>query len=100
MGKKAIIVRDLYALKSEGASFGNHIADCMRLLSYESCRADPDLWFKAQVRPNDDFDYYEYVLLYVEKRLAISHDAMAALDWMDKFFMIKNGSIVDPDIYL
>ena len=25
---------------------------------------------------------------------------MATLDWMDKFFMIKKGSIGDPDIYL
>ena len=85
---------------SAGASFGNHIADCMRLLGYEPCRADPDLWFKAQVRPNDSFEYYEYVLLYVDDSLAISHDAMAALDRMDKFFMIKKGSIGDPDIYL
>ena len=30
--KKAIILQALYGLKSAGASFGNHIADCMRLL--------------------------------------------------------------------
>ena len=63
VGKKAIIVRALYGLKSAGASFGNHIVDCMRLLGYEPCRADPDLWFKAQVRPDEDFEYYECVLL-------------------------------------
>ena len=50
VGKKAIIVQALYGLRSAGASFGNHVADCMRLLGYEPCRADPDLWFKAQVR--------------------------------------------------
>ena len=43
VGKKAIIVRAMYGLKSSGASFGNHIADCMRLLGYEPCRAYPDL---------------------------------------------------------
>ena len=47
VGKKAVIVRDLYVLKSAGSSFGNHIAHCMRLLAYEPCRAYPDLWFKA-----------------------------------------------------
>ena len=99
-GKKAIIVRAMYGLNSARASIGNYIADCMRLLGYEPCRADPDLWFKAQVRPDDDFEYYEYVLLYVEDSLAISHDAMAALDRMDKLFMMKKGSIGDPDIYL
>ena len=72
----------------------------MRLLGYEPCRADPDLWFKDQVRPDNGFDYYEYVLLYVDDSLAISHDAMAAWDWMDIFFMMKKGSIGDPGIYL
>ena len=72
----------------------------MCLLGYETCRADPDLWFKAQVRPDNGYEYYEYVLIYVDDSLAISHDAMAALDWMDKFCMTKKGSIGDPDIYL
>jgi hypothetical protein len=31
-GKKAIIVRALYGLKGSGASYRNHIADCMRHL--------------------------------------------------------------------
>ena len=100
MGKKAIIVRALYGLKSAGASFGNHIADFMRLLGYEPCRAETALWFKAQVRPDDDFEYYENVLLYLDDSLEISHDAIAALDRMDKFLMMKKGSIGDPDIYL
>ena len=98
MVKKAIILQALYVLKLEGASFGNYITDCMHLLGYEPFRADPDLWFKDQVRPNNGFEYYEYVLLYVDDSLAISHDAMDALDRMDKFFMIKKGSIGDPDI--
>ena len=100
VGKKAIIVRVLYGLKSAEASFSNHIADCMQLFGYEPCRADPYLWFKAQVRPEDGFEYYEYVLLYVDDSLSISYDAMNALDRMDKFFMIKKDSIGDPDIYL
>ena len=36
----------------------------------------------------------------MDDSLVISHDAMAALDRMDKFFMIKKDSIRDPDIYL
>ena len=39
-GKKAIIVRALYGLASAGASFGRHIADCMRHLGYTPCKAD------------------------------------------------------------
>ena len=48
-GKKAIIVRSLYGLKSSGASFRNHLADCMRHLGWQSCRADPDVWMRAEV---------------------------------------------------
>ena len=43
-GKKAIIVRSLYGLKSAGASYRNLMADCMRTMGYEPCQADPDLW--------------------------------------------------------
>ena len=43
--KIAVIVWTLYGLKSAGASFGRHISDCMRTMGFESCKADPDLWF-------------------------------------------------------
>ena len=36
-GKPAIIVGALYGTKSAGASFRNHLEDCMLLLDYESC---------------------------------------------------------------
>ena len=36
----------------------------------------------------------------MDDSLATSHDATAVLDWMDNFFMMKKGSIGDPDIYL
>ena len=37
-GKKAIIVRAIYGLKSSGAAFHAHLADCMRSMGYTSCR--------------------------------------------------------------
>jgi len=72
----------------------------MRTLGYQPCLADPDLWYKSQVRPDDGFHYYSYMLLYVDDCLAIHHDATTALNDLDKFFMMKKGSIGDPDIYL
>jgi hypothetical protein len=42
-GKVAIVVRALCGLKSAGASFRNHLADHMRELGYESCKADADV---------------------------------------------------------
>jgi ribosomal protein L31E len=99
-GKKAIIVRALYGLKTAGSSFQRHLADCMRMIGYQSCKADPDLWYKAMVRPEDGFKYYGYVLLYVDDCLCINHDAERALQEIDKYFPMKAGSIGDPDIYL
>ena len=64
-GNKALVVKALYGLNSAGASFRNHLAECMRNLGYSSCLEDPDLWFKEETRPFDGDKYYAYFLLYV-----------------------------------
>ena len=61
-GKIAVIVRALYGTKSAGASFRNHLADCMLDLKYESCIANPDVWIKKFAKP-DRSEYYDYNLL-------------------------------------
>ena len=100
-GKKALVVRALYGLKSAGASFSRHLADCMRNgMGYEPCQADPNLWYKPMTRPDDGMKYYAYILLYVDDCLCIHHDAEGELRKLDKFFPMKPGSIGDPDIYL
>jgi hypothetical protein len=98
-GKVTIIVRALYGLKSTGALFRNHLADYMRELGYESCKADADVWLKAETRP-DGFKYYSYVLCYVDAILCIHHDAMKQILAIGKQFPLKKGSVGDPDIYL
>ena len=99
-GKRALIVRSLYGLKSAGASFRNHLADCMRSLGYQACLADQDVWYKAETRPEDGQKYYAYVLLYVDDALSIHHNGATVLQQIDYFFRMKPGSIGDPDIYL
>ncbi len=59
--KSAIIVRALYGLKSAGAAFCTHLALFMRQMGNTSCKADPDLWYKAETRPADSFRYYAYI---------------------------------------
>jgi hypothetical protein len=56
-GKHSIVVL-LYGVKSAGASFQNHLADCVQCLGWELCVADQDLWMKAEIRPNDGHKYY------------------------------------------
>jgi len=99
-GKTAIIVRSLYGLKSAGASFRNHLADCMEFLGWRPCPADQDLWLKAEIRPEDGYKYYAYALIYVDDICLIHHDAVAELKAIDRFFKMKPDSIGDPDFYL
>ena len=103
-GKKAIVVRALYGLKSAGAAFRAHLAACMRHIGFTSCLADPDLWYKEQSRPGLDDSpaerYYSYVLCYVDDIMCIHHDAMSVLKEVDKYFKLKPDSVGDPDIYL
>ena len=100
MGKPAIVTRSLYGLKYAGASFRNHLANCMQTLGYTSCRGDSDVWQKAMTRPDDGHKYYAYILLYVDDILVIYHEAMSALNEIEKFFHIKPESKGDPTTYL
>ena len=97
--KRAVITRALYGNKAAGADFRNHLRDCMELLNYFPCKADPDLWMREAVKDNGD-KYYEYVLLYVDDALAIGEHPKEQLLEIDKFFMMKPGSIEKPKIYL
>ena len=97
-GKKYIIVRALYGLKSSGAAFRAHLCECMEALGYTSCLADPDLWYKAQIR--DGIEYYSYIFCYVDDIMVIHEDARPVLDRIDKFMKHKASSIRDPDVYL
>ncbi len=87
--KSAIIVYTLYGLKSAGAAFRAHLASFMHQMGYTSCKADPDLWYKAETRPADSFRYYAYILCNVDDILCVHHDPP-----------LKPSSIGDPDIYL
>ena len=87
-GKKSIIVRVLYGLKSSGAAFHAHLADCMRSMGYTSCRGDNDPWMKPETDP-DGYKYYSYILCYVDDVLVVHHDAMTTLMKIDKYFKLK-----------
>ena len=99
-GKKAIIVRALYGLKSAGAAFRAHLASFMRTMGYKSCKADPDLWLKEETRLTDNLRYYSYILCYVDDILVINHDPMSILNRINEYLPLKPNSVGDPDIYL
>jgi hypothetical protein len=98
--KTAVIVYALYGLKSAGAAFRAHLASFMRQMGYTSCKANPDLWFKAMTRPDDNFKYYAYILCYVDNIPVMHHDPMTVLDKINGYMPLKPSLVGDPNIYL
>ena len=72
----------------------------MKGLGYIPCLADPDLWYKAAARPDGGFEYYSYILCYVDDILVMHHDSLSVLKKIDKYFKLKPSSIGNPYIYL
>jgi hypothetical protein len=99
-GKRALIVMDLYGLKLAGTAFRNHLAECMKDLVWHPCRADRDLWMKAETRPDDGVLYWAYILIYVDDTLCVHHDPVSPLAKLDEYFKMKEGSIQVPTFYL
>ena len=66
--------RVLYGLRSIDASFQAYAAKCIQQLGYQSCKVDPDLWWKPETRPQNKFKYFLYILCYVNDILCVHHD--------------------------
>jgi hypothetical protein len=72
-GRIAIIVKALYGLKTSAFAWRSHLTATLRNLSYDSCLAGNDFWMLPNQKPIG-FKYYEYVLVYTDDILSISHD--------------------------
>ena len=56
---------------------------------------------RPAVKPTDGSEYWEYVLLYVDDALAISHRPKEVLEKeIGKYWILKQSSIGSPKIYL
>ncbi len=88
-GKRAIVICTLCSLKSTGASFCNHLANCMTHLGFKPCLADMYLLMLALVHPLDGNKYYAYVLIYVHDVLVVHHAAEDILLHIDAYFKMK-----------
>jgi hypothetical protein len=82
-GKKAIIAKALYGLRSSGRSFSNHLGE----LGFVSSKADPDLWMRSAKKANGDH--------------INGIDPSSFMDALGRRFTLKSGSIKEPaDSYL
>ena len=72
-GKIMIIRRALYWLKPSGAAFWGFFAEILHDMGYKPCQADQNVWLRPATT-KDGFDYYKYILVYVDDLLHASHN--------------------------
>ena len=98
-GRLMIIRRALYGLKSSGAAYRAHFATTLMELGYKSCRADPDVWMRTATKDNG-FEYYEYILTYVDDCLIISHDPKKIIQSLTEEYKYRLKDVGEPTRYL
>lgn len=60
--------------------------------------ADPNVWYRETMKPNG-FSYYEYILVYVDDVLVLSHRAKEIMQGLEQFYRLKDG-FTKPSQYL
>jgi hypothetical protein len=98
-GKKALVVRALYGLKSSGAAFRAHLQSFMKEMGFRACKADPDLWLKEQM-DKEGLRYYAYILCYIDDLLEIHYNPKKVLDRINEYLPLKEDSVGPPEFYL
>ena len=91
-GKRMIIDKGLYGLKTSAARFHESLSAKLRSMGFRPCKADFDFWY----RPKDD--HYEYLATYVDDILAFSKDPMAIINDIQSSYMMKGIGV--PEYYL
>jgi hypothetical protein len=89
-GKQVLIIRALYGLKSSGAAWQSHLANTLHELGFISSLADPDMWYRPAKKENG-FEYYEYVLVYADDVLVLSHQGECIMKSLVTFYRLKDG---------
>jgi len=98
-GRPVLIVRALYGLKSSGARWRDHLAAILRENGFQSSLADPDVWMRKARKPCG-FLYWEYLLVYVDDILVLSHAPHAVIESLSQHVTFKPGSVEEPKNYL
>jgi Reverse transcriptase (RNA-dependent DNA polymerase) len=99
-GKWVVITRAIYGLKSSGAAWRSMFAEALSMkIGFKPCAADPDVWMRPATKPDGE-DYYEYIQVYVDDILVLSHCPRAIMDRIGQSFDIKEASNKAPTEYL
>ena len=92
-GKRLIIDKALYGLKTSAARFHEHLSAKLRKMSFRPSKADPDLWIRKL--PNGTF---EYIARFVDDVIAFSKTPMEIMDELKRTYVMKG--VGKPEYYL
>ena len=98
-GKIMVVKKALYGLKSSGAAFRALLAKRLYEIGFLPSKADPDVWMRPGVKPSG-FEYWEYILCYVDDVICVSNNPTQTLQALQKYFKLKEDKIEQPDMYL
>jgi hypothetical protein len=98
IGQAVIIVRALYGLKSSGAAWQAKFSETLHGLNFKPTIADPDIWYRPACKLNG-FEYYEYILVYVDDILVLSHAPSLIMETLKKAYHLKDEPSI-PTTYL
>ena len=98
-GKRMLVVRALYGLKSSGAAFRAFLAETLHDAGYRPSYADPDVWMRPAIKA-DGMEYWEYTLCYVDDVLVISNDPDKTMRRIKSQFKLKGNKAEEPEVYL
>ena len=82
-GHILVISKALYGLRTSGARWHETFADCLRDLSFQQCKAEPDIWMRERC------GLYEYVAVYVDDLAIIMKDPQEFVSVLEDKYKFK-----------
>jgi len=80
---RLIVVKALYGLRSSGKRWAERLADCLREMGFQPCKAEPCIW----MRRIDD--HWEYLGSYVDDLAIVSKNPKAITDILESKYKFK-----------
>ena len=68
-------------------------------MGYKPSQADQDVWLRPATT-EDDHEYYEYILVYVDDLLHVSHNPDESMQQIMSWVKLKNDHYGEPEIFL
>jgi hypothetical protein len=82
-GHTLVIIKALYGLRTSGLRWHERLADCLRDMGFQPCKAEPDIWMRR------NGSIYEYIAVYVDDIAIAAKDPKAITDTLQDHHHFK-----------